>query len=133
MVSKIFKLFHKVVGWIDDINERCYRPPHGFKFVREDRGAKEYAAENVDAWKKRIAQCPKTKDSPVAFASDGRIFWPSIEAMNNPIALKHELSHVEDHKKLGAETHNKMYNRCDKVFGYEDNPFEIKARRAERG
>jgi hypothetical protein len=93
-----------------------------FRFVREDRGAPEFVLKNGKKW---------PEDGARAFESYGSIFWPSEYAMGNSRILRHELSHVEDEKKLGYFLHSILYGGFHCVFGREKNPFEAKARMAE--
>lgn len=102
----------------------------GFTYVRNDRGAREFVASSKEVWDEAGTRCPGSL--PLAFASGRNIYWPSKSAMYDTRTLKHELSHVEDHEKLGIVASVIMYAICDKVFGYEKNPFEMKARMAER-
>lgn len=101
----------------------------GFSYVGDDRGAMEFVATNDRMWEKRVEI--SGLESLDAFTFCGSIFWPSRESMRRQEVLKHELSHVDDYNKLGFILHAVLYGLCDTFYGYENNPFEIKARLAE--
>ena len=100
----------------------------GFEFVREDRGALEYVAKSEKVW---LEYEHEIKLPIAAFSAFDSIYWPNKKAMEDIKVLKHELSHIEDFKKLGY-LYEVLYKLFDYKFGFANNPFEIKARSREK-
>lgn len=99
----------------------------GFCFVRDDRGAMEFVAQSPEIWKKA-----NMGESNIAYAGYKSIYWGSTTDMSNQEVLKHELSHLEDDIRFGLILSRVIYCIFHVVYGYKNNPFEIKARRAEK-
>jgi hypothetical protein len=118
------KMFRNIISKFNKFKDRFhvgFARLQGYEYVRNDRGAREFIILE------KYRSCPPPYN---ASAICSNIYWENSN-MNNLRTLKHELSHVEDFKKLGFIVHSIMYGVCDIVFGYDDNPFEIKARVAE--
>ena len=95
----------------------------GYNYIKNDRGAREFVI------KKGEPLICKNKIPIYASTLGSNIYWQYN--MNNIKILKHELSHVEDFKKFGIIGYLTRYIIYNMFFGYDNNPFEIKARKAE--
>lgn len=101
---------------------RIYAKRNRFRFVRSDRGADEYIATRETDWPE---EC-------LAFSVGNCIFWRDRMLMRRATLLRHELSHVDDHRKFGGLAYAGIYWISHAIWGYERNPFELKALRSER-
>lgn len=101
---------------------RLYARRNNFKLVRSDRGADEYVATRHTDW----------PEDCLAFAVGNAVFWHRRKQMRRITLLRHELSHVEDHRRFSGLIHAGLYWIAHAIWGYQRNPFELKANRAER-
>lgn len=102
---------------------------NSFVFIRDDRGAFEYVARSDAVW---IKYCSEINLPATAFSIFDCIYWPNKKSMIDDVkTFKHELSHVDDFKKLGY-IYDILYRFFNIKFGYLNNPFEIKARSKEK-
>jgi len=105
-----------------NLYRRYYVRRNHFKLIRSDRGADEYVATRDTEWPE---EC-------LAFAVGNSIFWRDRTLMRRVTLLRHELSHVADHRRFGGVIFAGLYWVAHAIWGYERNPFELKAIRSER-
>ena len=99
----------------------------GLRYVGRVKGVPSFVT--VQPWLRRWL----FGDAILAFVFCGAIFYRSTYAMRDANVRMHERQHIKQGERLGWVFFTALYTLMHVCKGYEHNPFEVDARRVERG
>jgi len=107
------------------------RAPRGWKRIDVvPEGAIVVEPKSSQIRRKAFSGHAKNMD---AFADDGIIYVYDAQIwFRNETLQVHERTHIRQEQEWGYHLLNRMYDYCDKLVGYDHNPFEVEARNAEK-